>query len=112
MSIIKAMRESELKWRELDIKLLAKFAGITQSTETILKYRLEEVIQTPKTKTSFNSFAIPNKVVKESNQENQFRPAKRNPNEMEIKTMLALIVAHIVTQCMGNHFYKIGIEIK
>ena len=71
--------KSEIKLRDLDVKLVAKLVGITIDRETILENNIEDGIQTPTTKTTFNSFSNPNKVAKLCNQENQFNPPNRDP---------------------------------
>ena len=111
-AITKAIIESKPKWESIDYKLLSKYIGITHEWDIITAHKLENVIQKPKTKTSLNSFSNPSARTKECNHENQFHPPIREPNESEKKLMLAIAIAHTVSECMRNHFYKIGSETK
>ena len=74
--------------------------------------QLADVVPTPKSKTTLNSFVSQRGTKRKIHGESQFFPAKRLPNSKEMKRLMGLLMSYTVKTCMSNHFYTIEGDIR
>ena len=110
-AVRKAIERCNLRWENVNVKLLVRHIATIYDIQTIERLGLSEVVPRPKPRTTFRSFVNHTKKSKQTNGDSQFFRVVRHPIEKEIVRLIGIIAANATTTCMSNHFFTIGGEI-
>ena len=101
-TMIKVIKESKLSWERVNQTILERYLAISVDSEVLRKHKLLDCLPTAKSRTSLQSWLSPTGTAKQTNGESQFHPKVREPSDSEVRTMIAIAVAHTVSICMSN----------
>ena len=111
-SIMKTMKSSKVPWSDINVRQLARYIVVISNDKEIKDNDLKERTPTAKPRTTLNSFTNPTKRSRATNGDNQFTDAPAEPNDKQIRSMLALALAKGVEVAMTNHYYTFGGQIR
>ena len=104
--------KSNIKWENINISQLVRHVSLVCDRKVISDEKLSDVVPTPKTKTTLNSFIAQRGTARKTNGDSQFVPAERLPDCEETKRLIGLLCSETVKTCMMSHFYTIGGDIR
>ena len=107
-TILKTIKESKLRWEEIDLETLERYISLTVNSEDLKKHKIKDCVPKAKSRTTLQSWIQPRGTAKTTNSNSQFLPKERNPRDRDYRVMIALAVAHTVKECMLKHFYTFG----
>ena len=87
-SIVKSFYKSTIPWEDIDVETLNTYISLTSDCKSIKDAKLTNCIQTPKTKTTLNSYTNPTKNSCAMSGDNQFIPPSEYPTDKQFRAMI------------------------